>query len=124
MESQNEVSLKDSRSFTICCLLLSAYYLRIFLSAVLFNAIILKQQVNQLLLERVMNNLSKTILILFLVVMILIIFFALTGIDLRQPEQALLTMIDKLAQLNRALNRMVRNIVFSIQNTVRETFNR
>ncbi|MCJ7735531.1 MAG: hypothetical protein MUP11_13410 [Anaerolineales bacterium] len=71
-----------------------------------------------------MNNLSKTILILFVILLILIIFFALTGIDLRKPDQALLTLIDKVAQLNRSLNRMLRNVVFSIQNTVRETFNR
>lgn len=71
-----------------------------------------------------MNNLSKTILILFVILLLLIIFFALTGIDLRKPDQALLTLIDKVAQLNRSLNRMLRNVVFSIQNTVRETFNR
>jgi len=67
-------------------------------------------------------NTSKVILIIIFVMLLILIFFALTGIDVRNPEQAALTIIDKLAQLNRALNRMVRNLIFNIQNSFQEFF--
>ena len=69
-------------------------------------------------------NVSKTILLLILLVLIVIIFFALTGIDVRKPEQATLTLIDKIGQLNRALNRMLREFLFSIRVWFQETFAR
>jgi hypothetical protein len=56
--------------------------------------------------------------------LLILIFFALTGIDVRKPEQAALTLIDKLAQLNRSLNRMVRNLVYNIRNSFQERFSR
>jgi hypothetical protein len=55
---------------------------------------------------------------------LILIFFAITGIDVRNPEQAALTLIDKLTQLNRSLNRMVRNLVYSIRNSFQERFSR
>jgi hypothetical protein len=69
-------------------------------------------------------NTSKVILIIIFVLFLILIFFALTGIDVRNPEQAALTLIDKLAQLNRSLNRMVRNLIYSIRNSFQERFSR
>ena len=69
-------------------------------------------------------NTSKVILIIIFVMFLILIFFAITGIDVRNPEQAALTLIDKLAQLNRSLNRMVRNLIYSIRNSFQERFSR
>lgn len=69
-------------------------------------------------------NTSKVILIIIFVMLMILIFFALTGIDVRKPEQAAITLIDKLAQLNRSLNRMVRNLVYNIRNSFQERFSR
>jgi len=69
-------------------------------------------------------NTSKVILIIIFVMFLILIFFAITGIDVRNPEQAALTLIDKLTQLNRSLNRMVRNLVYSIRNSFQERFSR
>lgn len=69
-------------------------------------------------------NISKAILIILFVLILILIFFALTGIDVRQPEQAAIKLIDKLAQLNRSLNRMVRNLIFNIRNSFQERFSR
>jgi hypothetical protein len=69
-------------------------------------------------------NVSKAILIIIFVLLLILIFFALTGIDVRDPEQAAIKLIDKLSQLNRALNRMLRNLVFNIRNSFQERFSR
>ncbi len=69
-------------------------------------------------------NISKAILIILFVLILILIFFALTGIDVRQPEQAAIKLIDQLAQLNRSLNRMVRNLIFNIRNSFQERFSR
>ena len=69
-------------------------------------------------------NISKAILIIFFLLMLILIFFALTGIDVSKPEQAATTLIDKVAQLNRLINQMVRNMVFSIRTSFQERFSR
>ena len=69
-------------------------------------------------------NTSKVILIIIFVLFLILIFFAVTGIDVRNPEQAILTLIDKLAQLNRSLNRMLSNLIYSIRNSFQERFSR
>lgn len=69
-------------------------------------------------------NISKAILIIFFVLFLILIFFALTGIDVRNPEQAALQLIDKLGQLNRALNRMVSNLIYNIRTSFQERFSR
>ena len=71
-----------------------------------------------------MNNLAKTILILIFLMLVVIIFFAMTGIDVREPEQAMYKLIDKLGQLNRSINRMVNNLIFSIRTSFQERFSR
>jgi Na+/H+ antiporter NhaC len=71
-----------------------------------------------------MNNISKTILLIILLLLIVLVFFALTGIDVRRPEQAATTMIAKIGQLNRAITRMLHELLVSIRVWFQETFAR
>jgi hypothetical protein len=71
-----------------------------------------------------MGNPAKTILLIILLLLIILVFFALTGINLRQPEQAAYTLVDKVIELNRAINRAMRQFFYSIRLKVRDTFNR
>ena len=65
-----------------------------------------------------MKNLSKTLLILIFLMLLIVIFFALTGIDISKPEQAMYIMVDKVVQLNRAINQMFRTLFWNIRTTV------
>ena len=69
-------------------------------------------------------NTSKTILIIIFLMLLIIIFFAYTGIDARKPEDAMYKLIDKITELNRAINRMVRNLIWSIRTGIEERFSR
>ena len=69
-------------------------------------------------------NTSKAILVIIFVLLLVIIFFAFTGIDVREPEQAAYTLVDKVVELNRAINRMVRNLIWNIRNSFQERFSR
>ena len=69
-------------------------------------------------------NVSKVILIIIFVMLLVIIFFAFTGIDLRKPEQAAYKLVDKAVELNRTLNRFVRNLVWNIRTSIQERFSR
>jgi len=69
-------------------------------------------------------NTSKTILIVIFIMLLIIIFVAYTGVDARKPEQAMYKIIDKLIEINRALNRMVRNLIWSIRTGIEERFSR
>jgi len=69
-------------------------------------------------------NPSKAILIIVFLILLIIIFFAYTGIDARKPEDAMYKLIDKLTELNRAINRMVRNLIWSIRTGIEERFSR
>jgi hypothetical protein len=69
-------------------------------------------------------NTSKAILIMIFLVLLVLIFFIYTGIDVRKPEQAALTLIDKLAEINRAVNRALRNLIYSIRSSFQERFSR
>lgn len=71
-----------------------------------------------------MGNPAKTALLLILLVFIIITFFALTGVDVKKPEQSANQLVVKLGQLNRAINQMVRNVIFSIRMWFQETFTR
>ncbi len=71
-----------------------------------------------------MGNPAKAALLLILLIFIIITFFALTGIDVRKPEQSANQLVVKLGQLNRAINQMVRNVIFSIRMWFQETFTR
>ena len=69
-----------------------------------------------------MGNPAKAALLLILLIFIIITFFALTGIDVRKPEQSANQLVTKLVQLNRSINRMVRNVFLSIRLWFQETF--
>ena len=71
-----------------------------------------------------MNNPAKAALLLILLVFIIITFFALTGVDVRKPEQSAVKLAEKVLQLNRAINQMARNVIFSIRMWFTETFSR
>ena len=69
-------------------------------------------------------NTSKAILIVIFIMLLIILFFAFTGIDVRKPEQAMYTLIEKLTEINRAINRMVSNLIWSIRTGIEERFSR
>ena len=71
-----------------------------------------------------MNNPAKAALLLILLVFIIITFFALTGVNVNKPEQSAIKLAEKLAQLNRAINQMMRNVIFSIRTWFQEAFSR
>jgi len=69
-------------------------------------------------------NTSKTILIIIFIMLLIIIFVAYTGVNPRKPEQAMYKIIDKLIEINQALNRMVRNFIWRIRIGIEERFSR
>lgn len=71
-----------------------------------------------------MNNPAKAALLLILLVFIIITFFALTGVNVNKPEQSAVKLAEKLVQLNRAINQMMRNVIFSIRTWFQEAFSR
>ena len=71
-----------------------------------------------------MGNPAKTALLLILLIFIIIAFFALTGVDVRKPEQSAYKLADRVVELNRAINHAVRNFFFSIRIWFQETFSR
>jgi biopolymer transport protein ExbD len=71
-----------------------------------------------------MGNPAKTALLLILLVFIIIAFFALTGIDVRTPEKSAVKLAEKIVQLNRAINQLIRNVIFSIRMWFQDAFSR
>ena len=71
-----------------------------------------------------MNNPAKAALLLILLVFIIIAFFALTGVNVSKPEQSAVKLAEKLVQLNRAINQMMRNVIFSVRSWFQEAFSR
>jgi uncharacterized membrane protein len=69
-------------------------------------------------------NVSKAILILIFVLLLVVIFFAYTGIDLSKPEQAAYKLVDKAIEINQTVNRFVRNLVWNIRTSIQERFSR
>ena len=69
-------------------------------------------------------NTSKAILIIIFILLLIIIFVAYTGIDASKPEQAMYKIIDKMIEINRTLNRWVRNLIWSIRTGIEERFSR
>lgn len=69
-------------------------------------------------------NTSKTILIIIFIMLLVVIFFAYTGIDARKPEDAMYKIIDKLIEINHAINRMVRTLIWKIRTGIEERFSR
>jgi hypothetical protein len=69
-----------------------------------------------------MGNPAKTAILLFVLIFIIIAFFALTGVDPRTPEQSAIKLADQLGRLNRTINQMIRNFFYSIRLWFKETF--
>ena len=67
-------------------------------------------------------NVAKVALILIFLLMAVIIFFALTGLDVRNPMPAIERILNWVVELNRTLNRIVRDFIFSIRASIQERF--
>ena len=67
-------------------------------------------------------NSAKVILILIFLLLFVIIFFALTGMDVRNPMPAVVRILDWLFQLNRTLSRMLQEFFFSVRMSIKERF--
>jgi cell shape-determining protein MreC len=71
-----------------------------------------------------MKNPAKAAVLLIFLLLIIIVFFAYTGVNVRKPEQAMYIMVDKVIEINRAINRMIDDLIISIQTKVSEVFSR
>jgi len=71
-----------------------------------------------------MGNPAKTALLLILLIFIIVTFFALTGIDVREPEKAANSLAEKVVRLNRRINQALRNFFWSIRVWFQELFAR
>ncbi len=67
-------------------------------------------------------NVAKVVLILIFLVLLVIIFFAITGLDVNNPMIALERIVAWTIQMNRSLNRMMREFMFSIRTSIQERF--
>ena len=67
-------------------------------------------------------NIAKVALILIFLLLLIVIFFALTGLDVNNPMPAVERILAWVIRLNRTLNVMMRNFILSIQNSIRESF--
>jgi hypothetical protein len=61
---------------------------------------------------------------MIVLLLIIIIFFAYTGINLNKPEKAMYILVDKVVEINKAINRMFINLVFNIRTSFQERFSR
>ena len=67
-------------------------------------------------------NVSRVALILIFLLMLIVIFFALTGLDVNHPMAAVERIIAWSARLNRTVNLMLRELFLSIQIWFQESF--
>jgi len=67
-------------------------------------------------------NVAKVALILILLALLIIIFFALTGLDIDHPMAAFERIIAWSIRLNRTINMMIRELFLSIQTWFQESF--
>ena len=67
-------------------------------------------------------NVAKVALILIFLLLLVIIFFAMTGMDVNNPMIAVERIIGWTIELNRTLNRMMREFMFSIRTSIQERF--
>ena len=67
-------------------------------------------------------NVAKVALILIFLLLLVVIFFALTGLDVNNPMPAIERILAWVVRLNRTLNMMMRDFIFSIQKSIREGF--
>ena len=67
-------------------------------------------------------NVAKVALILIFLLLAVIIFFALTGMDVRNPMPAVVRILDWVVQLNRTLSRILQEFLFSVRMSIKERF--
>lgn len=67
-------------------------------------------------------DVSKVALILIVLFLLIIIMFALTGLDVNNPMPAVERIIAWAVELNRSLSRMLRDFLLSVRNSIRESF--
>lgn len=67
-------------------------------------------------------NVAKVALILIFLLLLVIIFFALTGMDVRNPMPAVVRILDWVVELNRTLSRILQEFIFSIRISIKERF--
>ena len=80
------------------------------------------RRISQVKTTGISMNVAKVALILILLLLMVVIFFALTGMDVRNPMAAIERIIGWTIELNRSLNRMMREFMFSISTSIREWF--
>ncbi len=67
-------------------------------------------------------NLAKAVLIIIFLALLIIIFFALTGLDVNHPMAAVERIIAWSTRLNRTINMMIRDLFLSIRIWFQESF--
>ncbi|MCJ7716284.1 MAG: hypothetical protein MUO54_07170 [Anaerolineales bacterium] len=67
-------------------------------------------------------NTAKVALILIFLLLLIIVFFALTGLDVNHPMAAVERIIAWSARLNRIANQMLRDFFISIRVWLQESF--
>ena len=67
-------------------------------------------------------NVAKVALILIFLLLLVVIFFAMTGMDVNNPMIAIEKIVGWTIELNRTLNRMMREFMFSIRTSIQERF--
>jgi len=67
-------------------------------------------------------NIAKAVLIMIFLALLIIIFFALTGLDVNHPMAAVERIIAWMGRLNRTINLMIREFFLSIRTWFQESF--
>ncbi len=67
-------------------------------------------------------NLAKAVLIIIFLALLIIIFFALTGLDVNHPMAGVERIIAWATRLNRTINMMIRDLFLSIRIWFQESF--
>lgn len=67
-------------------------------------------------------NIAKAVLIMIFLALLIIIFFALTGLDVNHPMAAVERIIAWMGRLNRTINLMIREFFLSIRIWFQESF--
>jgi hypothetical protein len=65
-------------------------------------------------------NVAKVALILIFLLLLIIVFFALTGLDVRNPMPAIERILAWTIELNRSVSRAIQNFFASVRISIRE----
>ncbi|MDZ7844010.1 MAG: hypothetical protein U5K99_04305 [Anaerolineales bacterium] len=67
-------------------------------------------------------NVAKAALFIIMTLLAIIIFFSLTGLDVKDPMPAVIRIIDWTAELNRTVNSFIQEVVLTIQTRISAMF--